>query len=162
MGFPDSSVGKESICNAGDPSSIPGLGRSPGEEIGYPHQYFCASLVVQLVKNPPAMWETWVWSLGWEDPLEKGKALSILALRIPWTVQSMGSQRVGHNWVTFTFTRMHITRLVLIFTHSYLYFSPPYFRSLFSFTHTIRISLPFSISLYSLGYHLLHNTSGFI
>ena len=51
------------------------------------------------------MQETWVWSLGWEDPLEKGKAAhsSILAWRIPWTVQSMRSQRVGHNWVTFTF-----------------------------------------------------------
>ena len=58
-----------------------------------------ASLVAQLVKNPPAMWETWVQSLGWEDTLEKGKAphSSILAWRIPWTVWSMGSQRVGHN-----------------------------------------------------------------
>ena len=65
-----------------------------------------ASLVAQLVKNLPAMWETWVQSLGWEDPLEKGKAThsSILAWRIPWTIQSMGSQRVRHNWVTFTFT----------------------------------------------------------
>ena len=60
----------------------------------------CASLVAQLVKNPPAMWETWVRSLGWEDPLEKGKVThsSILAWRIPWT--SMGSRRVGHNRVT--------------------------------------------------------------
>ena len=63
-----------------------------------------ASLVAQLVKDPPAMWETWVWSLSWEDPLEKGKAThsSILDWRIPWTVQSMGSQRVGHDWATFT------------------------------------------------------------
>ena len=60
LGFPDSSVGKESTCNAGDPSSIPGLGRSAGEGIGYPLQYSWASLVAQLVKNPPAMWETWV------------------------------------------------------------------------------------------------------
>ena len=53
----------------------------------------------QLVKNPPAMRETWVQSLGWEDPLEKGKAIhsSTLAWRIPWTVQSMGLQRVRHN-----------------------------------------------------------------
>ena len=58
-GFPDSSVGKESTCNAGDPGSIPGLGRSPGERIGYPFQYSWASLVVQLVKNLPAMPETW-------------------------------------------------------------------------------------------------------
>ena len=66
---------------------IPGLGRSAGEGIGYPLQYSWASLVAQLVKNPPAMQETWVRSLGWEDPLEKGKATysSILAWRIPWT-----------------------------------------------------------------------------
>ena len=91
----DSSVGKESACSAGDPGSIPGSGRSAGEGIGYPLQYSWASLVVQLVKNPPAMWETWVRSLGWEDPLEKGKAThsSILAWRIPWT-KSMGLQKV--------------------------------------------------------------------
>ena len=73
-GFPDSSVGKESSCNAGDPSLIPGLGRSSGEGIGYPLQYSWASLLAQLVKNPPEMWETKVQSLGWEDSLEKGKA----------------------------------------------------------------------------------------
>ena len=60
MGFPDSSFGKESTCNAEDPSSIPGLGRSAGEEIGYPLQYSWASLVAQLVKNLSAMGETWV------------------------------------------------------------------------------------------------------
>ena len=83
---------------------IPGLRRSAGEGIGYPHQYSWASLVAQMVKNLPAVQETWVWSLGWEDPLEKGKAThsSILAWRIPWTVYSMVSQRVRHNWVTFT------------------------------------------------------------
>ena len=59
MGFPDSSVGKESACNAGDPGSIPESGISPGEGRGYPLQYW-ASFVAQLVKNPPAMWETWV------------------------------------------------------------------------------------------------------
>ena len=58
--------------------------------------------MAQLVKNPPAMWETWVWSLGWEDPLEKGKAThSILAWRIPWT-KSMGSKRVRQDWANFT------------------------------------------------------------
>ena len=87
-GFPDSSVGKESACNAGDTGSISGLGRSAGEGIGYPLQYSWASLVAQLVKNLPAMQETWVRSLGWEDLLEKGKVThsSILAWRIPWTV----------------------------------------------------------------------------
>ena len=71
QGFPPSSVGKESACNAGDPGSISGSGRCPGEGVGYPLQYSWASLVVQLVKNLPTMWEIWVWSLGWEDPLEK-------------------------------------------------------------------------------------------
>ena len=60
LGFPDTSVGKESACNAGDLSSIPGSGRSAGEGIGYPLQYSWASLEAQLVKNPPAMWETWI------------------------------------------------------------------------------------------------------
>ena len=78
---------------------IPGLGKSAEEGIGYPLQYFWASLVAQLVKNLPAMQETWVRSLGWKDPLEKGKAThsSILAWRTPWTVQSTGSQRVRHD-----------------------------------------------------------------
>ena len=58
MDFPGSSAGKESTCNAGDPSLIPGLGQSPGEGISYPLQYSWASLVAQLVKNPPAMRET--------------------------------------------------------------------------------------------------------
>ena len=78
--------------------------RSPGEGIGYPLYYSWASLVAQMVKNLPAMRETWVRSLGWEDPLEEGVAThsSILAWRIPWTeeaglLQSMGSQRVGHS-----------------------------------------------------------------
>ena len=63
------------------------------------------SLVAQLVKNLPSLQETWVWSLGWEDLLEKGKATHccIMAWRIPWTVWSMGSQRVGHDWSAFTF-----------------------------------------------------------
>ena len=88
LGFPGSSAGEESACNAGDPCSIPGSGKSPAEGIGCPLQYSWASLVAQLVKNPPAMWETWVRSLGWEDPLEKGTFThsSVLAWRIPWTV----------------------------------------------------------------------------
>ena len=58
MGFPGSSAGEESACNVGDPGWIPGLGRSPGEGIGYPLLYSWASLVAQTVKNPPAMQET--------------------------------------------------------------------------------------------------------
>ena len=122
MGFPGSSAGKESACNVGDPSLIPGLGRSPGEGIGYPLEYSWASLVAQMVKNLPAMQETWVW-LGWEDPLEKGTAThsSILAWRIPWTdepgrLQSMGSQRVRHNWATFTHSLMSGEYFMIPFT----------------------------------------------
>ena len=67
-------LGKESACNAGDPGSIPGSRRSPGEGIGYPLQYSWASLVAHMVKCLPVMRETWVRSLGWEDTLEKGTA----------------------------------------------------------------------------------------
>ena len=86
--FPGSSAG-ESACHAGDPGSILGLRRSAGGGIGYPLQYCWASLVAQLVQNSPAMWETWVWSLGWKDLLGNGTAThsSILAWRIPWTIR---------------------------------------------------------------------------
>ena len=79
---------------------------NPGIKLGSPalqvdslSTELSGNLVAQLVKNPPTMWEIWVRSMGWEDPLEKGKTThtSILAQRIPWTVQSMGSQRVGHD-----------------------------------------------------------------
>ena len=86
MGFPGrAQLVKEPACNAGDPGSIPGSVRSPGEGIGYPLQYSSASLVAQTLKNPPAMQETWVRSLGWEEPLEEGMAThsSILAWRTP-------------------------------------------------------------------------------
>ena len=84
LGFPDNSIGKESASNAGDPGSIPGSGQSPGEGIGCQLQISWAFLVAQLVKNPSAMRETWVQSLGWQDPLEKGKVTHsrILAWRI--------------------------------------------------------------------------------
>ena len=84
IGLP--SIVKESSCNVRDPGLIPGSERSSGEGIGYPLQPSWASLVAQLVKSPPAMWETWVQSLDWENPLEKGKVThsSILAWRIPW------------------------------------------------------------------------------
>ena len=98
--FPGGSDGKASAYNAGDPGSIPGLGRSPGEGNGNPLQYsfrhsppkkaaqrnIWASLVAQRLKRLPAMWETWVQSLGWEDPMEKEMAThsSTLAWKIPW------------------------------------------------------------------------------
>ena len=98
-GFPGSSAAKESTCNAGHPISTPGSGRSPWEGIGYPLLYSCVSLVAQIVKNLPAMRESWVQSLGWEDSVEEGTAThsSFLAWRILWTeepdwLQFMGPQ----------------------------------------------------------------------
>ena len=89
-GFPGGSVGKESACNAGDPGSILGSGRSTEEGKGYPLQYSWASLVAQLIKNLPAMWETWVRFLGCEDPLEQGTAAhsSVPAWRVPGCQES--------------------------------------------------------------------------
>ena len=81
LGFPGISAGEESVCNAGEPSSIPESGRSPGEGINYPLQFYWASLMAQKVQNLPTMQKTWVQSLSWEDPLEEGMAThsSILA-----------------------------------------------------------------------------------
>ena len=107
-GFPDSLVGKESACNAGDPGLIPGSGRSTGEEIGCPLQYSWACLVAQLVKNLPAMWETWVQSLGWEDPLKR-KRLPTPVFRLgafyelysPWGCKESDTTKLlslGRDW----------------------------------------------------------------
>ena len=114
MGFPGSSAGKESACNAGDPGSIPGSVRSPGEGRGYPIQYSWAFLVSQMVKNSPAMQETWVRDPGsipgfdpWVGKIPWRRAWQptpvFLLGESPWTtepgrLQSMGSQRVGYNW----------------------------------------------------------------
>ena len=82
--------------DAGDPGLIRGLERSAGEGIGCPLQYSWASLVAQSVKNPLATWETWVPSLGWEDPLErKGYPLQYSGLEN--SMDCMGLQRVGHD-----------------------------------------------------------------
>ena len=114
-GFPGSSVGKESICNAGDPSSISQSGRSPGEGIRYPLRSSWASLVAQLVKNLPAMRKTWVQSLSREDPLEEGMGTatqsSILAWRSPmdrgawWAIV----QGVTKSWILLS--KFHFTSL---------------------------------------------------
>ena len=88
LGFPGSSAGKESTCSAGDPGLIPGLGRSPGEGIGYQLQYSSASLVAQLEKNRPSVWETWLRPLGWEDPLEKGTGYPLQYSGLENSVQS--------------------------------------------------------------------------
>ena len=82
-GFAGSSVGKASTCNARDPGSIPVSGRSPGEGIGYPLKYSWTSLVVQLVKNPPAMWETWVWNIPWRREIFWPREFHVLYS--PWS-----------------------------------------------------------------------------
>ena len=106
MGFPGSSAGKESSCNEGDPGSIPGPGRSPGEGTGYPFQCSWASLVAQMVKNPSAMLETWVQSLGWEDPLEEDMAThsSMLAWRI---LMDRGAWQATDHGVTKSQTQLN-------------------------------------------------------
>ena len=108
-GFPGSSVGKESACNA-NPGLISGSGRPARERTGYSHQCSWASLVAQLVKNPPAMRETWVRSLGLEDPLEKGKAAhsSMLAWRIPWTIHGFAKSRTRLSDFHFHIYKIHI------------------------------------------------------
>ena len=108
QGFPGSSADKESACNAGDPGSIPGLGSSPGEGIGCPLQYSWTSLVVQMVKHPPAMWETWVRPLGWKIPWRRAWQAtavfaSILAWRIPtargaWWATAHGAAKSRTRW----------------------------------------------------------------
>ena len=110
-GFPGSSAGKESACSAGDPGSIPGSGRSPGEGIGYPLHYSWASLVAQMVKNLPAVCETWDRYLDWEDRLEEGMAThsSILAWRIPKDRRAWcGSvQGVAKSWIQLSHWTQH-------------------------------------------------------
>ena len=96
---------KESARNAGDPGSIPGSGRSPGEGIGYPFQCSWTSLGVRTVKNPSAMWDTWIRSLGWEDPLGEDLATHFntpawgipIEREEPGGLPTIGSQRVGHD-----------------------------------------------------------------
>ena len=106
-GFPGTSADKESSCNAGDPGLIPGLGRAPGEGIGYPIQYFGAFLVAQMVKNPPATWETWIqfdpwvgkfpWRRGHGSPLQFSGLENLHGQRSLAGYSPQGC-RVGNNW----------------------------------------------------------------
>ena len=104
MGFPGGSASKESACNAGDPGSIPGSGRSPGEKIGYP-LHFLGLPWCPDGKESACKWEAWVQSLGWEDPLEEGMAThsSILAWRIP---MDKGAWQVTVHGVTKSQTQL--------------------------------------------------------
>ena len=97
LSFPGSSAGKESACNAGDPGSVPGLGRSPGEWIGCPFPYSLASLLAQSIQNLPTFQETWVRSLGWEHPLEEGWQPTPVYLpgEFPWTEEPSRLQSMG-------------------------------------------------------------------
>ena len=112
----NNSLGKELVCNAGYPSSIPGLGRSPGEGTGYLFQYSWVSLAVQMVNNLPTTWETWVWSLVWENPLEKGKVThsSSLAWRIPWTLTVRG---IAKSWVQLSDFHFHFSLFIWFSWH---------------------------------------------
>ena len=125
MSYSGNSADKESTCNAEDPGSILWLGRSPGDWIDYPPQYSWALLVAQMLKNPPAMWETWVWSLSWEDSLKEGMAThsSILSWRIPtgrgaWWATVLVSYspwccRVKH-WVNMTEHTQHMLCYIIV------------------------------------------------
>ena len=92
------------------PGSIPGSGRSPGEGIGYPLQYSWDSLLAQLVKNPPAMQETWVQSLGWEDPLEKGTTTA----PVFWPGESHGLYRVAKSQTQLSDFHFHFHTLLIV------------------------------------------------
>ena len=105
QGFPDSSVGKESACNAGDSALIPGLGRSPGEGIGYLLQYSWASLVAQLVKNPPAMQETWVYS--WVGKIPWGRERLLTPVFWPGELHGLYSLWGRKEWDTTERLSLH-------------------------------------------------------
>ena len=113
MGFPDSSVGKESICNARDPGSIPGLGRSAGEGIDYPLQYSWASLVAQLLKNPLAMWETWVGSLGWGRSPGEGKGYPLQYSGLENSMDSPWGRKESDMTERLSLHILHLTEKVL-------------------------------------------------
>ena len=122
INIPDSSVGEESNCIARNPRLMSGLGRSPGEGIGYPLQYSWPSLVAQLVKNPPAMRETWVWSLGWEGSLEKENAThsNILGWRIPWN--PWGRKELGTTeWLSLHNIRENRVKVYMESLHTMFY-----------------------------------------
>ena len=119
--FPGGSAGKEYACNAGDPGLIPGSGRSLGEGIGDPLQYSWAFLVAQTVKNPPAVRETWVQSLGWEDPLEQAKGtlspyLCHHRLALPvCTSWLMSTPFTAHLWDSSTLLHGLMVNFCLVF-----------------------------------------------
>ena len=117
--FPGSSAGKESACNAGDPVSIPGLGRSPGEGVGYPLQYSSAFLVAQLIKNPPAMRETRVRSswLGRSPGEGKGYPLQYSGLENSMDYKVHGVTKSRTQLSDFHFSSPQLWAMTLIRHH---------------------------------------------
>ena len=113
----NSSVGKESPCNIGNPGSIPGSGRSTGEGLGYPLQYPWASFVAQLVKNLPAMQETWVRFLGWEESLKNGGC----PLQYSVLEKSMGYSPWGHKESDTTEQLSLSEKCTHTHTHTHIY-----------------------------------------
>ena len=142
-----------------DPGSIPGSRRSTGEGIGYPLQYSWAFLVAQLVKNPPAMQETWLPSLGWGDPLEKRKAThsSIQPREFHGLYSPWGSQRAGHDWMTYTFTlQWEIYTTSKISSIELLHFPPNSCKHDWTLKKVISVTdCYFSHMVISLLFHLL-------
>ena len=135
---------------------IPGSGNSHGEGRGYPLQCSWASLVAQLVKNLPAMWETWVRSLSWEDFLEKGKAThsSVLAWRIPWTVHGVAKSQTQTERLSLShslyFPSQNVWLWVINHTIIIIWFIKIFF--IHSFMYSFHLFLISSASLRSLPF----------
>ena len=124
-GFPDSSVGKESACNAGDPGLICGSGGSAGEGIGYPLQYSWTCLIAQLINNLPAMWENWVWFLGCEKSPGEGNSYPLqysgLENSMDYTVYRVTNSRTQQVTVTWTISMNAIKNTLYIWQSIKIY-----------------------------------------
>ena len=119
MGFPNSSVGKEFACDAGDPGSISGSGRSAGKGIGYPLQYSWASLVAQLVKNPPAMQDPWVGKVpgdGKGYPLQYSGLENSINCKVHRVTKSWTQLSNFHS--TYGWAKEDVKQILFVFGHS--------------------------------------------
>ena len=157
MGFPGSTAGKESTCNTGDPSSIPGSGRSPWEGRGYPLQYSWASLMSQIVKNPPAMWETWVLFLGWEDLLGQGMAAHS-SMENPWRIpMDRGTWQATVHGIARSQTQltMHSThRMLVTYIFTIVMSSSFFFLNLFCVIQVLLLQLSFDFRFHRISFSI--------